>query len=223
MTLIRADISYLEREIDDYYSSLDVNFTPQEKGLVIEITKKILFFKIIFQGFDKDNTHYKKCLIYDSLMAMHAIKRKSINDYYNTQRSFIENYIRVMLRLKDDDETRVFKMFDKFKRLIDDGNIYCFFEYVYADGCNYVHSNIKANRTIYEYYLDIVTCNELEGERRVQIISELEQLMDMCVKTFIMIYANEVEDIFYRKKYELKFLFSKECYDLFEKQIKNRV
>lgn len=221
--MISANEEYckVDEEVEEFMKLFNVYINEDNTIKLSLILKKVIFIKNFVDNFDIENRHYKKYVIYDILMMFYSIKQNSIRNYYNYFRSFIENFMRVNLKLNDSDETSVNNIYKRFNKLdkSDDKGLSNFLEEKYSYACNYVHSNIKANVNIYEYYKDIIESDEFNEVLVTKIFIELDELLDRCITFLIFIYTNEVDSNYYRKKKELKYIIGEGNFDLFNKLI----
>lgn len=215
-----ADFSELKIEIETYLEMLSSFKELPCMKEIKSITKYILFLNQFTQN--KENMHYKNFMIYDVLMLMHSLTQNSVRNFFNTYRSFIENFIRTMLELNDNDETGVRELFkrlrdfetnEKIKEIID------FIEGEYSKGCEFVHSNINADMPVFTYYSDIIKTDEMNERKVTQLVMKVLTLMKKITLFIIYIYSNRIEGIFYRRKQELRFLIGDKNYTIFEKEL----
>lgn len=214
------DLREIKIEIEKYISQLQGNSKIKDAHIIKGIAKYILFLKRIQKS--KAYGHYGSCFIYDMLMLMHSLTQNSERDFYTTYRSAIENFVRCFLEIEDNDETGVRNLFSNLRVLCINGEseeIITYIEGEYGKCCNFVHSNIKANMEIYEYYADILKQNELSKEKTDRLIN--------CVMTFVkkiteLMIENKilwVDETFYKDKQTLKFLIGNQMYSRFEEKV----
>lgn len=184
------------------------------------IAKNILFLK---EYIENDNIrYYKDYMIYDSLMLIHSLTQNSKKVFFNIYRSFIENFVRSILELEDDDRTGVRKLFENFKKLGEDkttNEIIYFIEGQYSEGCDFVHSNIRAGINVFTYYSDIVSSDEMNDKQIRDLIMRVLTLFKKIVELIIYTNSSKIDSIFYRNKQKLKFLIGEKNFNIFEKQL----
>ncbi|MPU14885.1 hypothetical protein FGL68_06725 [Acinetobacter baumannii] len=213
----RAYTSYYKEEIKKYKKMLYSNKELPKENDVISIIKKIIFMKIL--NYDKKPEHYRKCIIYDMLMLMHSLTQNSIINFYFLYRAYIENFLRVSLNLGDNDETGVRNLFVEFENKYNSKELEAFINYIkgeYGKGCNYVHSNIKSMKTVHLYYKEIIETDEMDDKNLIHLIQKLNTLLDKCVEFMILTQVEEIENVFYRKSEQLKFLIGNKNYKIYK-------
>lgn len=182
------------------------------------IVKYMLILKKITQH--SQNQHYKKFMIYDFLMLMHSLTQNSLRNFYQLYRSFIENFIRSILDLADDDSTGVRELFklvnEKFNSPYEVKEIINYIDGEYSKACNFVHSNIKANINVYTYYIDIIKSDEMNNTKLKSLISKVLTLVKKVTLFVIYVSPIIIDAAFYRRKQELKFLMGNKNYTIFE-------
>lgn len=150
------DCSNLKKEMEKYLCLLNRNKKLPYKNVLINITKYIIFMKAFSENGKKG--YYKNFMIYDLLMLMHSLTQNSVRNFYQTYRSFIENFIRVVINLDDNDETGVRKLFEELNKKFNSSSevkeIIDYFNGEYSKACRFVHSNPKANISVYTYYMN---------------------------------------------------------------------
>ena len=121
------------REIAVYKEDIDffIKLVQNDIGSVSEIqlrsiAKAIIFFKRLFLEEDSQHHHYAECFISDLLNLLHSLCGESQRLYYTTYRSLIENFVRVLLKYDNSNDTGVRNMInelrDKYK---DKGVLFC--------------------------------------------------------------------------------------------------
>lgn len=210
----------VKQEITEYISMLNRNRQLNNEQNLRGIVKRILFLKTICNS--SDDGHYKNFMIYDLLTLMHALTLDSKRNFYNTYRSLIENFIRFMLELPDFDETGVRNLFTQFKDKFSNDNtknIIVYIEGEYGKCCDYVHSNIRAQLVIAQYYDDILKTDEMNLAKITSFIGELLTFMQQITVLMIYVSPESIERAFYRRKQELKYLIGDSNYTLFLQNI----
>lgn len=203
-----------ESEINSFEKQIHI---PKE-ALNTQFIKKILFINKFRMNFDQKNKHYKSCLIYDILTLIYHMQNGTERTYKNYYRSVIENYLRVMLKLKNNDSKGVNDLFRSFKKLSSNQNykeLYNFFELKYSDCCNYVHSNIQAGYNIHEYYKDIINYENTQNNNLINLVEDLDSLLTNMISGIVILYHTELANIFYRRVDEIQFLAGEDIYSLF--------
>jgi hypothetical protein len=179
------------------------------------ITKYVIVMKTIVNS-HKDS-HYKNSMIFDIISAVHSLTGVSIRNFHYIYRSFIENYLRSMLDLEDNDETGVNQLFrlsmerygnTEWKHLLD------FITSEYSKSCLYVHSNAKAKANVHLYYIDIITNDEFNKKTLSSTINKILSALKIMLELLIVSSPHIVENAFYRNKQRLRYLIGENLYSL---------
>ncbi|MFV3012080.1 hypothetical protein ACLD43_06220 [Clostridium botulinum] len=196
-----------KREIENFSSEL----TVYNKRCIV---KKIIFIKSIF---DNENTsHYKKCIVFDLLSSIFCLERRQKRYYFFNIRSSIENLLRIILELTDEDSTGVNELFKQCEVKFKESEEIELFNYIkgeYTTCCDYVHSNISSNISIDNYYCEIIRANINEYEFK-KVSDKLETFLKKICEIIIIFFTEEVYNVYYKKINSLKILLNK---DILEK------
>lgn len=214
------DFNEIKKDIENFLCMLQSHKKLPCNNEIKCIIKYILFLK---KYIENDHIrYYKDYMIYDSLMLIQALTQNSKRIFFNIYRSFIENFVRSVLELEDYDRTGVRKLFEKFKELGENKttkDIIYFIEGQYSEGCDFVHSNIRAGINIFTYYSDIVLSDEMNDEQIRNLIMKVLTLLKKMITLIIYTNSSKVGCIFYRNKQKLKFLIGEKNFNIFEKQL----
>lgn len=177
-----------------------------------------------YYGNTIDNNHYLNSLVQDALAVVDSFSKRSERYYNFILRSYIENFLRLLLELEDNDAMGIMKLFGKCSKLIKkvDGAIPIFekIENQYGDCCLFVHSNINASTEVNVYLKKVLQRNDFEESSKINShLKQFESLLDNSIKLIILCKSASVDNTFYRKKDILKKLISTENYNLFLKAI----
>ena len=210
-------------EIKKYLEVLNSKKQLPKENELIYITKLILFNKSIFIINDESNKHYTKYMIYNILMLMHSLTKDSKINFYQLYRALIENILRVMLNLNDNDETGVNELFRRFTKKYEHNEIgrefINFIKGEYSNACNYVHSNINADIEVFLFYNEILSSDEMDNENIVKLIFTIKTFLFKFAMFIINLEATKIEAFYYRRYDELKHLIGEELYIDFKKII----
>ena len=208
----------IDRDIENFLTIIKAKERNWDEEILKKIAYSTMFFKYIEDN--TSQTHYIKSLIQDTLSIVDSLCLRSQRYYYFILRSYIENFLRVLLVLQDDDSMGVMKLFKTSKQFLaqfEDANE--FFEQIELqyDECSlFVHSNIKAGDEISEYLNRILERNDFEEPLKVNnSLLKFELILDNSIKLYIMSHSQTVDSCFYRKKDILKKILSEENYGLF--------
>lgn len=210
-------------EIKKYLEALNSKKKLPKENELIYITKLILLNKSIFITNDESNKHYNKYMIYNILMLMHSLTKDSKINFYQLYRSLIENILRVMLNLNDNDETGVNELFRKFTQKYEHNEIGIefinFIKGEYSNACNYVHSNIRADIDVFLFYNEILSSDEMDNKNIIKLIFTIKTFLYKFVAFIINLEAKKIEAVYYRRYEELKYLIGEDLYLNFKKII----
>lgn len=205
----------LKLEINNYVSMLNKDSIFKDESKIRAISKYILFLKQL--GSD---SHYKRAMIYDLLCLMNSLTNNSKRNFYQTYRSFIENFIRFILKLDDTDNTGVRELFknlkDHFNHNNDTDRIINYLNGEYGKCCNYVHSNIEADMKLFQYYKDILESDEMNHRTIVKLVNSILTLLKTLTNFILITSPLLVDSSFFRYKSELKFLIGEKNFKLFQ-------
>ncbi|MGX8791754.1 hypothetical protein ACW0TQ_08235 [Oceanobacillus sp. M60] len=212
----------LKLEIENYVQLLFSQRNLIYSNEVRSITKCVIFTKkiITYTG----ESHYKNSLIFDVLSTMHSLTGNSIRQFHYIFRSFLENFVRVFLKLKDNDETGINELFrniteiygvcNKTTELID------FIYSEYSNSCMVVHSNQKSNTKIQTYYKEIIQNDDFDKHTLNRLINKVLLTLKKMIELLVYSYPQVIENAFYRNKQELKYLIKDELYSIFLSKVK---
>lgn len=214
MLRFKAEEEIYIKEIQEFCTIINLHDNP-----IQEIIKKTLFLKKILEESDSDSTHYKKSCIFDLLYIFKALFNKDKREFYFYYRSYLENYVRIILKLDDNNDTGVLKLFKEFKKTLENNFLYDYFEEEYTYSCNFVHSNIKAGIDIKTYYNEIInekaTADEME-----KMLSRLNKVLKNSIDIIIEKDCKLIENSFYRKEELVSFLLEEDLKEKYKLQKK---
>jgi hypothetical protein len=213
----------VKTEVDAFSTLLNNAKNLPDENNIKCITKYIIFLKGISEY--GENRHYKNSMICDLLMLMHSLTENSIRNFYQTYRSFVENFIRSVLNLADNDSTGVRNLFnslnEKFNSSAEMNDIINYINGEYSKACNYVHSNITAKSNVYTFYSDILKADEMNIDRLKSLIQQILTLMKKLSLFIIYKFPVIISTIFYKRNQELKFLIGSQNYGLFQTSLEH--
>ena len=214
--------------INRYYNKIEYSkevdkFTAQIKikdNNIKSIVKSMIFFKKIFQNEVNGFYHYKEAFINDMLHLLYSIELKSRRMYYVSFRSLIENLLRILLELPDNDETGVRNLFcsstQKFERK--------FIQYLngeYGKCCNFIHSNIKSDVKLCQYYDDVTRV--MNNKELTSTVLNIVSFYNECKKFFANYKYEDIYNEFFNQNEVLKFLLGEKFYTIYINNIKNKM
>lgn len=224
--ILRPQLEGIKSEVTKFLDLISKDKKLPNENDLKYISKAILFQKEVFVMNSSKRIHYKMCMIYDILLVVYSLTQNSILNFYNAYRSYIENLVRALLDIEDDDETGVNSLFRMFKEKVKEDDelleLYNFIYGEYSKACDYIHSNIRADMDIYNYYSDIISSNEMNDNKVSSYIAMVKTLMAKANKLILLINPLKIESIYYRKYEELKFLIGKKTYDKYKPNLKNK-
>ncbi len=179
------------------------------------ILKGMAFIKKVYAFPERNNEHYYNCLITDMLGIIHAFSKSSLRVYYTFFRSIIENLVRVILKYENTNATGVRNMFAELR---DKYNQNCkeFIDYIegeYGKCCEVIHSNQRADLTMYKYYEEIINEDELDIRKIRSLFKQLVRFYDFCKQFMIKENCEQVSEAFHNQKEVLKYLLGQRNYD----------
>ena len=192
-------------EIKNFRVELDWIRQESDKNNVISIIKKVLFMRIILYRTIVESYRYFNSIIYDCLSAINCLQLNKKRYFYFDLRSMIENILRCSLKKGDADETGITELFRQFGELSLPQYIYDQLTSLYANSCDYVHNNIRAELPVAKSFLDIKN-DMLSDKQLTSLISDLLKIINIAVEIVIEVYFNEVEYAFYRTNPTIDFL-----------------
>lgn len=200
--------------------------SAKEKDWDEELLKSIAYGTIFLKYIEDNttNTHYIKSFVQDALSIIDSLCHKSQRYYYFILRSYIENLLRVLLQLQDDDAMGVMKLFKNTKRFLGDFDeatiIFEQIEQQYNECSLFVHSNIKADEEISGFLKNIFVRNDFDEPLKVNTsLLKFESILNSSIKLFLISHSQTIDSCFYRKKDILRKILSEENYDLFSKSL----
>lgn len=209
----------LKIEINNFIHMINAKKDLANTSDIRGITKRIIFLKTV--ALNQSHRHYPKFMIYDLLSIIHALTQNSTRNIYNLYRSFIENFIRFILELDDNDNTGVRKLFlslkDKFSITPETIEIINYIDGEYSLCCNFVHSNIEADLSVFEYYKDILESDEMNNKKLTRIIKRILKFLQKATLLLIYISPEALDGGFHRNKQKMKFLIGDKDYSVFQK------
>lgn len=212
----------LKQDIEKFIELAKLKEPDLDKNTLMQIANNIIFLKNF--GNSLKQTHYLDSLIQDSLSIIDSFSHKSERYYYFILRSFIENFLRVLLNLEDNDSTGIMKLFRSSKKTLEKfESAFEIFENIetqYDRCCLFVHSNIKANTEISIYFSKILERNDFNDINKIN--STLKQfgfLLEDIIKILIIRHYETIDSSFYRNKVLLRQILSNENYTNFRLKI----
>lgn len=186
------------------------SFIPNE-NLQRGIVKRVIFLKILLSN--KKPSHYPMSLLYDSLSGLYSLFNLAPRYFHFNFRSLIENTLRTILNLEDNDAKGVNELFNCSREFFSGNKI--IIEIIdllagkYTLSSNYVHSNISSNMEVHLYYKRI--CERKTANEEVTGLLELyDMTLSKISELFALVFADDVQHIFHRKKTTLNYLINLE-------------
>lgn len=192
-------------EISNFRGELDWIRQESDKNNIISIVKKILFMRIILYRSSIENYRYFDSIIYDCLSAINCLRLNKERYFYFDLRSMIENILRCSLKKEDSDDTGITELFRQFDELSLSQHIYDQLTSLYANSCDYVHNNIRAELPVSQSFLDIKN-DRLSARQLSSLINDLLKITNIAVEIITEVYFDEVECAFYRTNSTIDFL-----------------
>lgn len=169
----------------------------------------------------KNDSYYNKSVIYDAFRVLDSFRINSITNFHQCYRSLMENILRSILLLSDEDETGVNQLFsnieEKFSLTPELTEIISYIKGEYGKSCDFIHSNIKSGITKELFFSDFLKNEEISAKRSYKNIESFEMFLKKYVHLIILTDSSTLENVYYRRKPTLYRLVGKEEYHLFLK------
>ena len=221
MPVLVDDINSLKDEVNRFIALVNNELIDKKK--LKNITKNLLFQKEVLVNETFGNSYYNKVYIYNCLLMIETLKHNSILFFYQVYRTSIENFIRSVLDFDDNDETGVNAMFDLLYSKIETSDelvgVYNFIKGEYGKACDYVHSNIKSNISIYLYYDQIINSDEINNEVTDSLVDKIMTLEKMTSKMILIMFNLHIETLYYRRYEVLEFLVGKKAFLTYKEKL----
>lgn len=214
------DIELCKEDINAFIKLVKEDVGDVPEAQIKPISKGLIFFKRVFVQNEVGHTHYSECLISDALSLVHSLGIRSQRLYYTTYRSLIENFVRVLLKYDDFNDTGVRNM---FRELRDEyGNVGVdFIDYIdgeYGKCCSVIHSNTKAKLHLYSYYEELVQSDEMDKKTVDSYVNALCTFFNKAKEFMVENMPQFINESFYNHKELLYFLVGEKNYSSLEKK-----
>ncbi|MDE1472787.1 hypothetical protein [Eubacterium limosum] len=223
MIELHRDLSSVKDDIEKYLNLIFQNnkeFLDNNDKILRSIVKNFLFLRQIdFCG--NEELHYGKCMIFDVHLTLHSLNYHSKKFFFTSYRSFIENSLRFILNFSDNDETGIRDIFKKVREKYSDeisARLVNYFNGEYGKCCNAVHSNIKSNIAIYEYYVDFLENDKIDQIEMKKILNQFSKFLQELSLFWVVNESERIDSAFYKEKYKLRYLLSEKNYALFKQK-----
>ena len=125
-------------------------------------------------------------------------------------RSSIENSLRFISELKEDDDTGINQLLEMTKDLcgVNAKDNYSFIKHQYKIGCGFTHSNINSGLNLYEYYSDSMKVDSLTVKEIIDLFEIEKRYLDKLLDLLIKIRVQWIDHAFYRENQKLKYLLT---------------
>jgi len=217
-------MEFIDKDVSKFIEFLKSKEKMLDEETLKNVAYNIIFFK--YYGNSLSNTHYLNSLIQDALAIIDSLSQKSERYYHFILRSYVENFMRVLLALENEDSMGVMKLFKNSKKLLDKYTgasvIFEQFEKQYDECCLFVHSNIKANIEISVFLKMIIERNDFGENLKVNSsLKKFESILSNSIKLLLICRSETIDNSFYRNKDILKKLITEENYTIFTSSLNN--
>ncbi len=195
----------LSSEINKFIKIINIDTSQKD---LIHVTKIIIFFKQVILSMD--DTYYGRCLLSDILQMINLLHYNSKRLFYMVYRSAIENSLRFISELKEDDDTGINQLLEMTKDLcgVNAKDNYSFIKHQYKIGCGFTHSNINSGLNLYEYYSDSMKVDSLTVKEIIDLFEIEKRYLDKLLDLLIKIRVQWIDHAFYRENQKLKYLLT---------------
>lgn len=215
----------IEKDIDAFLEVLKSK-APYDWNIdnLKEVAKGVIFYKYFESSLPDD--HYLNSLIQDALTILDSLTHKSERYFHFILRSYIENYMRVMLFLKGDDSMGIMKLIGKCKKetikYLEAPTIFNEINKQYDECCLHVHSNIKTKAEISVYLKRIIERNDFQDAKNINsALEKFLKILNNSITLLLICRTDSVDSSFYRNKDTLKRLIGQDRYSLFTSALKD--
>lgn len=223
---MKADMTYNEVDLcrEEVKKMMEYIKALHSKALVLQdndisffsaLCKRILFFKYLHNS-NYSSDKYFRILISDLYYMIQAIINCDIRYLYLNERSMIENYTRLIVKvdLENDYVTRnTFNILEaEMKTLFNDDCQYSLIKNEYTIACNYVHGGDLLKDDLVEYFKE---CYEKKGglKDRNKYYNRVLDVIKIFERVLIYKCHDYIDGVFSRKKSVLEYLIGKEATD----------
>lgn len=215
------DFDKISNEIEKFISIIKIDVV--EKKELIHFTKMILFIKQVI--YSLSDTYYGCCMLSDIFQTINLLHYNSKRIFYMVYRSEIENSLRLICGLKKSDSTGINDLFDKIQSICEDvaNENYSFIKHQYKIGCNFAHSNIKAQVNLCKYYKDTMHIDKPNKKQIKKLFEVQKRYLEKLIDLMIKIRIQWIDSAFYREKQKVKYLLSNSAYTLYEETLKKSI
>ena len=214
--LIKDEISEFIKELKKYSLRGGVNLTENEISYFTFITKRIIFLEYIINNYRDSFSNYYKTIMSDYFNMIVAIIDRKKRYIYFSERSIIENYIRIVLKLPVERDHVTYKCFSNLKENFENKILttdnYALIRNEYRVCCEYIHGP-KNNTVLSEFFMDCLS-KEKDNFKYNQYFNRIQEMIKILDKLYFYSYPSLISDIFYRKKSIIDYLFGKEYTDM---------
>ncbi|NAQ79470.1 hypothetical protein FZN08_09595 [Escherichia coli] len=209
---VRDEAAKFRIEIEKYIN------TQNEANLMVGIFKHVSFYNLMTElNTNIDHRNHIKGLIYDELNSLVSVLQKRERYLQLNIRSMVEHIARIALNKSyaggDFDGTVRRVDFEYLKRNNPTEN-WPYLHNVYIRACHYVHSSPQANLNISSKFFQLMDndCNSSQSS----LVKTLHKASHAIMNVFTTYFQEEIANIFYRDKADLKFLLGNSLYSAFE-------
>ena len=155
--------------------------------------RKIILLKLASQQDSLLNNRFLQGIIFDALFALKEVKNNERYFYFNI-RSLLENLMRFILKLKNNDKTGILQLNKQFSKL--KFNHYEKLTTIYTKACNFVHNNELSDLKLIVYYQEINEVSNLCIEKQEDLSLLLRDIGHIISESLVHTYPNQLVNVF---------------------------
>lgn len=214
------DVKMCKADIKHFTELVQIDVAGVSDDKIRHAAKGIIFIKRVFLHDSVVYKHYSECLLSDSLNLIYSLGKKSLRLYYAIYRSIIENFVRVILKYENYNDTGVRNMFSELRTKYENSEK-IFIDYLegeYGKCCDIIHCNIKADLCLHSYYEEFISGDEMNDTKINFCIDAFCTFCDKIKKFTIKNIPILINDCFYNHKELLSYLVGEKYFSEFEKK-----
>lgn len=203
----------LRRVKEEIHSFVTEVFNPTSEHMrnyFVSICKKIVLLKYLVRQLPLDYRY--RALLSDLFYILNSVERGEIRYYYLNVRSIIEQSMRIVADIEDNDTITNTELMEKVNFVKDNLNHVRFIntniiQDEYSKACLYVHGNSNAQMELADYYINIFR----EAKSIEKLETKLNQLVALLKSIFSLLIISKstmVDAAFHRRKSILRYLIS---------------
>lgn len=212
---IKLNIKEFIDKIQDMSKKSKFGFCQSDKDFFSFIAKHIIFFKYLCV--DQKTMYFYKVLISDLYYLILSIIKNEIRYMYVNERSIIENYMRILMKMSIKDTHITGKIFEGMKKKdfkCDFGkDEYSLIKSEYSVSCSYIHGADILNDNL-AYVFEECMNRTFEIEARKKYYMRIQKMLKIFDRLIIAENTAYISGCFHRKKSVMEYLMGEKQVDL---------